>query len=385
VRRLAESGPFRRRPGAACPWSCTALAPLLLLLASLGGATASAQEPERPADTFEEEIVVREVQIDVVVTDRQGHAVAGLGPSDFIVEEDGEPVEVTDVTFYRAQPPGSVTTSPAGTVQRTDRYFVLFFHDQGRGLPALTRQQLESGRRARDWVETELLPNDRVAVLGYDVKLKVYQDFTDDHAAVAEAITRAAAGKKALEIWPSRVEGAVDEDSPSLLANLPMGKELRKRTGRVQEALEEVGYAARAIVGRKNLVLFSAGFGDLASFGQWVPDPRYYRDMTQALNDGNVAVYTIDMIAAVENRPQSLGISQSLSSLAADTGGRYYGIFTTIMTPLRQLAEHGNGYYLLSYRSRHPRDEAGFQEVSVSTRSDALEVEARPGYAYGEP
>lgn len=359
----------------------------LLLCGMLGVGPVTAgfgQEAQRPVDTFTEEIVVREVQIDVVVTDASGTAVAGLGADDFVVEEEGEPVEVTDVTFYRAQPAATASAMPPGTVQRTDRYFILFFHDQGRQLPTLTRALLDAGRRAREWTESELLPNDRVAVLGYDVKLKVYQDFTDDHDAVAAAIDKAASGRKAPEVWPSRVEGVTDPDSPSLLAGLPLGKELRKKTGRVQQALELVGRAARDIVGRKNLVFFSAGFGELSGFDQWIPDPRYYPPMKEALNDGNVAVYAIDMVAALTSRSPVGGLSNSLSSLAADTAGRYYSIFTTLATPLRQLTEHGNGYYLLSYRSRYPRKESGYRQVSVSTRSPELRVEARQGYRYGD-
>src|SRR5215510_4043292 len=38
------------------------------------------------------------VAIDVAVTDRQGRAVRDLSPGDFVVQEDGQPQELRDVT-----------------------------------------------------------------------------------------------------------------------------------------------------------------------------------------------------------------------------------------------------------------------------------------------
>ena len=42
------------------------------------------------------------VQLDAVVTDRKGHHVTDLGPSDFLVMQDGRPQPVTAVAYVRA-------------------------------------------------------------------------------------------------------------------------------------------------------------------------------------------------------------------------------------------------------------------------------------------
>lgn len=61
-----------------------------LLLA--GGLVARAQEPDAEfLDTTE----VLVVNVDVTVSDRQGRPILGLGPEDFSVTEDGEPVEIS--------------------------------------------------------------------------------------------------------------------------------------------------------------------------------------------------------------------------------------------------------------------------------------------------
>ena len=56
-------------------------------------------------------------------------------------------------------------------------------------------------------------------------------------------------------------------------------------------------------MGRKNLVLFSSGFGQVNSFGQYQPDPRYEEPMAQILNDANVAVYAVDLLEIGSDSP----------------------------------------------------------------------------------
>lgn len=363
---------------------------LLLALALLAGWPLAAQQ-ESPSGQFEEEIQVSEVLLDVLVTDGDGNVVVGLEPDDFVVTEDGEPMDVTGLTFYsnsRFLEGGVPSDQVAGEradlrVDRVpvDRYFIFFFHDQrldfAPRIAQTERQLLDAARKAKEWVREEMLPTDWVAVAGYDVKLRLYQDFTRDPQALVAALDDAAVSKGG-ENWPSRV---ADTDGPSLAAHLPQGKELRKQTRRIYDGLELLADAAGHVVGRKNLILFSRGFGDVNRFGVYEPDSRYYDDMEQALNDNNVAVYAVDLTPAeVEHT-----LSNALNQIAAETGGRYYFNFVSFRTPLTRIADENTGYYLLSYRSRHPADASGFQRVRVETRNPDFEVRsARKGYLYGE-
>lgn len=78
--------------------------PLSLALLALAGwlAPLGAQSPPAPS-TFAESVDVRVVNVDVVVTDRDGQPVQGLAREDFRVLEDGRPQEVTN--FYRVEGP----------------------------------------------------------------------------------------------------------------------------------------------------------------------------------------------------------------------------------------------------------------------------------------
>lgn len=345
-----------------------------------------AAQDEPPTPEFEERLEVTEVLLDVLVTDRRGNVVLGLDEDDFAVEEDGEPVELTDVTFYSnrrflesAERAEELGIDPAAVP--TDRYFILFFHDQRSLLPRITAQLLDAGRRAKQWVRSELLPGDRVAVVGYDHALEIFQDFTSDEADLAKAIDQAVRGVEP-ERWPSRREAT---EGPSLLANLPSADRIRGMSARFYGAMEILAGAAEGIPGRKNLILFSLGFGEVSSSGFYTPDSRYYRPMVRALNHANVAVYAIDLISIDPGASLRENVfANSLSNLSSDTGGRYYFNHVNFLTPLEQVAEDNSGYYLLAYRSRHPEGDSGYQRVRVETVNPEFRVRAREGYERGE-
>lgn len=364
-----------------------ALAVLLALCLIGPAAAAPRQEQEEPPQTrFEEEVEVTEVLLDVLVTDRRGNVVLGLGPDDFVVEEDGERMEVTDATFYSsrrflesAERARELGIDPDAV--RTDRYFILFIHDQRDVVPRLTAQILDAGRRARQWVRTTLLPNDYVAVVSYDYALQIHQDFTTDQEAINGAINAAVRGVDA-ERWPSRIG---ETEGPSLLAHLPSASEVRDMSPRFYGAMEVLAAAAGEIPGRKNLILFSMGFGEVGGLGMYTPDSRYYPPMVRELNDNNVAVYGIDLISIDPGGSVLDNVyGSSLSQLSADTGGRYYFSAVNFLSPLEQVAEDNSGYYLLSYRSSHERGESGWQDVQVRTTNPEFRTRAREGYQWGD-
>jgi VWFA-related protein len=359
----------------------TTLPLLTLLLAfALPAAPAAAQEPE---GGFGEELEVSEVLLDVIVTNRQGDVIVGLGPEDFRVTEGGEPVDLSEVTFYSSSVPEETAAAMAEKgveVDRApeDRYFILFFDDQRKHQTDvrtnLVQRQLQAGRDAAEWVRSSLAPADWVAVVGYDRSLDVYTDFTRDRQRIAEAVRKAAAGAEGLGNWPSRQK----DEGPSLLDDLPEGRDLVEATTRIYSALTEVAEAAGDVRGRKNLVYLGLGFGRLNTFGQYEEDQRYYPGLVQALNDNNVAVYTVDVTPS----GVSHAFESALSNLAADTGGRYFPFFTSFSTPLSEVAQETGGYYLLAYTARHPAGEKGFQRVEVDTVNPEFRVRARQGYLF---
>lgn len=369
----------------------TTLLGLLALVATALPLAAQEEAPnpdpraQAPTGEFAGQVDVSEVLLDVLVTDRQGNVIIGLGPDDFVVEEDGEAVDVSAVSFYsnrRLAGPAPQALADELEIETLpeDRYFILLFDDQRQRENetsfGMVRRQLDAGRRAKDWAQKALLPNDWVAVASYDFRLKLQTDFTKDRQAIAKAIDAAMKGKDPEQNWPSRAEGQAE---PALLDGLPQGTALRQETLRIYDAVEVLAEASGDIRGRKNLIFFTSGFGQINNVGQYLEDPRYYPPMMQALNDNNVAAYTIDLTPLDVRHV----MSDAMNQLARETGGEYFFNFTNFATPLGKIAEENNGYYLLAYRSAHPAGESGFQKVRVRTVNPQFEVKSREGYLYG--
>ncbi len=341
---------------------------------------------DQPQGRFGEQMEVSEVLMDVLVTDQQGNVIVGLGPDDFVVQENGETVPVNSVSFYsNRRLAGPAPQALAGKLHidtlPEDRYFILFFDDQRQANADtsidLVRQQMDAARWAERWVREKLLPHDWVAVVSYNLKLKVQTDFTHDKNAIVAAIQDAIKGKELEANWPSR---ARSDGGPSLVQGLPRGNDLRKETPRIYPAIQLVAESVGKLRARKNLILFTTGFGQVNSWGQYLKDPRYYPPMMETLNDNNEAVYTIDL---TPNTVQHT-MSDVMNQLADETGGRYFFNFNSFLTPLTQLADENNGYYLLSYSSRHPAGQEGYQKVTVRTKNPQFQVKAREGYHYGD-
>jgi VWFA-related protein len=335
-----------------------------------------------PRADFEDLVVVQEVQLDVLATDPKGRLVLGLGAEDFLVEEEGEPVEITGVSFYTTRY-GEGGEPPAAGEVPASRYFILFFHDPITGGTVLnyrTRQRMHAERGCLEWIADHLGPSDWVAVVGHDVHLKVYQDFVQDRHALEEAVRAAALRRN-----PDRGRGRRGRQlpplgSPSLLRHLPRGKDLSRQTRTLYDGLRLTAEAAAYIVGRKNLLLFSTGLGGLDLTGAAPePDPLRYPPMVEALNHHNVAVYTIDYTPSEVRHVQGLGLER----LALGTGGAYFRDPIDYSIPLRRIAEETTGYYLISYQSARRSSESGFQRVRVKAKNSEIRVRARQGYLYG--
>ncbi|MEM7354878.1 MAG: VWA domain-containing protein [Acidobacteriota bacterium] len=360
----------------------------LILISAFAWSTAAQEgspEPEEPFSdepvldlAFEGMVEVSEVLLDVLATDEDGTVVEGLGPEDFIVEENGETVALTSVDYYTTRY-GEETQ--AAEEAPSSRYFIFFFHNQwqqGRYGNDLMRQQMRAGLESRRWLEEEMLPSDWVAVVSYGRGLRMYQDFTQDREALTQAFRAAAAGKKPASDVPlrRRSPGAFEL---GIMQRLPKGHDLKERTKNVYQALGVVAETCGYLVGRKNLLLFTIGFGNEVRFGEAEADPRYYPQLETRLNDHNVAVYPIDLSPAGRGTRQT----DFLTQLAEDTGGVYHEDFYGFINPLRDIGGDNYAYYVLSYQSEHPAGEIGYQRIEVKTRDESIQVRTRKGYRYG--
>ena len=382
------------RTAAPLSWSFSIAALLTLAVSPAARAQTPAVEPigqqEAPllVAPFGAEILVSEVLLDVMVTDKEGNPILGLGPDDFAITEDDRPVKVTGATFYSnrryagSEAAPAAANAPADNTGPAPHYFIFLFDDQRRNsadVPGLLQRQVRAGRDAIEWLREGLAPTDWVAVAGYDNRLKLFQDFSRDREALERAIQSATTGRSGRENFPSR-QSPSTPGAPALAPGLPVGDALGQETPTIYEALTVIGEASASLVGRKNLLMFTTGFGRMNRFRQYEPDPRYFEPMSESLNDANVAIYTFDLTDTGANHP----FANAMSHISDDTGGRYFPNVLHFKTPIADVARETSGYYLVSYRAEHLTGLRGFQRVEVTLANPELEVTARKGYRFGE-
>ncbi len=347
---------------------------MMFALLAIATAAMGQQQPQ-----FGEKIDVNLVLLDAVVTDARGNQILGLDKDDFIVKENGVAQKIESVDYFTNRRLLNERESKAAfKVERVreDRYFVFFFDKPSDNAAFFDRLAL-ARRAAKDFVRKQLKPNDVVAVVGHDVRLKIYSDFTSNKAQLERAIDETASFSRGVTSAAS-----VSTTGPSILRNLGTSR-LVDETGTVYEALQALGDALRPIRARKDVILFSVGIiepGEEVRGGIVVGESRFYQPMIGALNRADVAVYPVSLL---ENPSQPPYISQTLGRIAADSNGEFFRLNVSFGPALRRIENMTNGYYLISYYTQ-PKGGKGFQKVDVAVKNREFKLRARQGYAYGE-
>ena len=342
------------------------------LASMLVAAAALAQQPQ-----YGEKIDVNLVMLDAIVTDSRGNQILGLDKDNFVLTENGVPQAIDSVEYFTNRRLLNLPEQQAAfKVERLrdDRYYVFFFDKPPDA--ALFDRLVLARKAAADFVDKQMKPGDVVAVAAHDFRLKVFSDFTSDKVQLKRAIQDTAT-------WGKGLAGNSNSAGPSLLRNIN-SEQMMNRTGTVYEGLQRIGEALRPIHARKELLLFSAGIvepGEQIRDGMVMGDSRYYEPMIRALNQADVSVYPMNLLP---DPNQPFFVHQTLSRLASETNGEYFRYNTSFTPALRHVENMTNGYYLISYYTKHPQGSSGFQKVSLTTKNPEFRIRARQGYSYGD-
>lgn len=288
---------MRKVARGAVAWSCLALV----------GGPLRAQAPEEPP-RYSESVEVARVIVDVRVVSGRGAPLLGLGPADFRVRVDGRAVAVESARWVTGEPaalpPVEAGQTPVLPPQAPGRLVLLLFQ---KNLFERSRVGglMKMVGRAREVVD-RLEPEDRVAVLLYDSRLRLLCDFTSDRARVRRAVERGVL----FEGEPPWAESGF----PSLAARLD--RAAAGKAAYLESALLELGRALEPLPGAKSLVLFGYGMGRLQG-GRVVPENDYLAARV-ALARARVSAFSLDI-----TRADSHSLEAGLMLLAADTGGFY--------------------------------------------------------------
>jgi VWFA-related protein len=375
------------------------------------------------------------VQTDVTVVDKRGRPVEGLAREQFELKVDGRPVELSFFEGVAAGSPeeeaklsaarGAESRKPRSTPTRPDARgrLVFFFVDDVHLAPdSLARARTSLLR----FVDEQLAPGDRAAVVSPSGRLGFLQQLTDNKAVLREAVgrlayareTEAYAGKTPIsEADANRVQNQRDGWLFSYLVQATQaefGTNYVAAARMVRTRVREANVRSRAaehqtlgallgllrssapLAGRKLVFFISDGF---------VVDHRksdgadLLRLATEEAARVGAVVYTLDArgsfgdqnVSAERNQfadfgPRASGRSffderatkEPLETLADETGGRAFINDNSFNAAFAEAASESSGYYLIAWRPDADAQRAGRSrvEVTIKNRPD-LRVRAR--------
>jgi VWFA-related protein len=236
---------IRRR----CPREAAALALAALLLAP--PLDAQKNQAASSDETFFETMDVSVVNVDVYVTDRAGNPVHGLTQNDFVVYEDGKPVEVTN--FYAAEggriegeaPAAGGEPAAAAAVPRDvpaeQRLHLAVYLDNYNLTPRARNQALKS---LQSFLATRVQVEDRVLLVSYDGpgSLKVRQAATNDAAALVRTLEELAgtAAGSARNSARDQIQRDIDNSSHPNDANIQSDSERQFATADAEALYDRI-------------------------------------------------------------------------------------------------------------------------------------------------
>ncbi len=322
------------------------------------------------------------VQIDAVVTDRDGRRVTGLTPADFEIRQDGRVQRITHFSYIpEDEPPaaGQLPSRPATPSQlkrdEVRRTIAILVDDAGMEFPDLVRTR----RALLRFVKEELRPGDLVAVLRTARGSGALQQFSADR----EYLVRVVEGIQ----WPFPIESD----------DLPLG-----------HVLPQVLRAMAEFPGRKILILIGRSAGS---------ESTHLRMMDAASRSSTVidAVYVPGVetfaLTAAERQPASAIVAEAreplrgplgwnmmgfpqvrainrqavLKSLAEATGGLYFG-GNDIDSHVVNASRDSSGYYLIGWRpgpdafQRRAGGPPAYHRLQVRVNRKGLTVRTRAGF-----
>jgi VWFA-related protein len=298
------------------------------------------------------------VQIDAVVTGRDGRRVTGLGPEDFEVLQDGKPQKLTHFSYITGKEP--LTQGPQRTIVVLVDDIYLEFADYVVVRRALMR-----------FIDEEVRAGDMVSLVYTSRGSGALRQFTSDRRLLHRAV----------ESMHWRPPTAVELTSPELSLIREMG-----------HVLAELG----GFPGRKSVVLVAPG-----TFTQ-IADVRVMADIA---NRTSVTFHSIDARGLPAAPPAMPGIDTStslptarpprawspyfrsqdtLSLLASATGGLFAHDSNGTFEQLRDAAEDTSGYYLIGWYpgadAFKKQREVGYHRIQIRARNKGLRVRTREGY-----
>ena len=304
------------------------------------------------AGVFTEEITVSVVSVTARIVGPKGELVRDIEPGDLKAKVGGAEVAVTgiDVELYAGHAEAEVPESfeeaereaalafvvpPAPPSRQLVIVMQIGGHDVPFMEPSYVRGHQQSLPGLAELID-DLMPEDQVALLSFDVKLKIWSDFTTDHARIKELLSE-----------------TIGFATPPPAKASPSDSSLVRwiRPGRLEEATspgEAMSVLAEALAA-------SGGPKDVLYVG-W--DITGYRGFTAKFQQADATVSVLDVTLADIHL-----LGAPLQAVAKATGGTYESIFRFPKRGPRRIARTMAGYHTITLDLEGARGTGGRLEI----------------------
>ncbi|HEY0307070.1 MAG TPA: VWA domain-containing protein [Acidobacteriaceae bacterium] len=350
-------------------------------------------QPDTSSPVFR--VSTRVVVLDVVVRDRKGNLVTGLGKDGFSVTEDGVPQKI--ISFTATVPshiPVPAMSAPTVTstadLSKTGEAPVTLLVLDELNTPwsemAAVRQALEKYLAAQPPIMAQPM---ELLFVGSN-KFAVIQQFTQDRSSMQSALKKH---------FPA---------SPFQLMLNDGSSQVVPRMSQTLGSLMQISEATANYPGRKNIIWVGHGFPSLSSAAldddeamQKIDDA--IRKTTSAMLASRMTLNTIDPTLlspamtdnsgsedetlTADNNGASLQEAGDVkfTALAPATGGRAFWLDNFIDKEIATSVAEGSTYYTLSYSpTNHSDDPKPLRKIHIIMRDPALTATTRTGY-FAEP
>lgn len=381
------------------------------------------QEPEPPR--LVENIDVRIINIDVVVTDRKGNPIPGLKKEDFEIRENNAPKPITNFyevegsraknavidTEVNATPPPAPTAKPDEIPDEMKRRII--FYIDNLTLAPFNRNRVFA--QMKEFLKTAMRPGDEAMIATYNRSMKVRVPFTRDLKAI-ESSLETLAGESGLGVSARSDRKAMEDTireaqsySEAVIAARSYAQQIEHDLRQSVASLNALMSTLAGVEGKKVLVLTSEGFpmqpgreafymidetarekgwqntGSTMIEGMHYESSSLIQQVAKTANANGITLYTIhaagltggNEMSAEHARPIPASVSnaamqnttESMFLMAEMTGGLASVNTNNFAEAFRKINRDLDAYYSLGYRAGTERvDRQRYINVKVKNK-----------------
>ncbi|MGI9034714.1 MAG: VWA domain-containing protein [Pyrinomonadaceae bacterium] len=398
-----------------------------------------AQQTQSQNDNEVVKVSTNLVQVDAVVTDKNGNPVTNLTADDFEILQDGKPQKITNFsyikrnvatetanqTFADKKTKKSAPLSPSVSARTAEPSRILTFvvDDGSCETTSLGVLAMQSG--LEKFINEQMQPNDLVAIYRTRAGSSLLQQYTSDKARLLSIVRKIrwyppegfCTNLTGSDYEPARDNSTLKSGGQQTFETT-RDKERREeltdsvKDARVTSVIGVMRYAINGLQrtgGRKMLFLLSDSLAINNGKVIYRNTLDAARDLTALANRASVVINTIDdrgltapgasandnirvgkdlpatvVDTVLAERRQSDESRQSgLFYVADETGGKFYKNMNFLDVPIKKILNSEQDYYLIGYQPKGDTFEGKkFHKIEIKLKRPSLQVNSRSGF-YG--